>query len=123
MRRSAITATAVTAIGAFALAGCSSGGSQSGESGDASAKTITIAYQKTASFHQLDDLLQSVKPTFEAANAGVTVKLQPIEAEQDQYFTKLALMNGSKSTAPDIIYEDTFQVMSDAAAGYLALPR
>ncbi|WP_075892004.1 extracellular solute-binding protein [Actinomyces provencensis] len=120
MRKSAITAAAVTAVGAFALAGCSSGGSQSGESGDASAKTITIAYQKTASFHQLDDLLQSVKPTFEAAHEGVTVKLQPIEAEQDQYFTKLALMNGSKSTAPDIIYEDTFQVMSDAAAGYLA---
>jgi carbohydrate ABC transporter substrate-binding protein, CUT1 family (TC 3.A.1.1.-) len=120
MRRSAITATTVTVVGAFALVGCSSGGSQSGESGDASAKTITIAYQKTASFHQLDDLLQSVKPTFEAANEGVTVKLQPIEAEQDQYFTKLALMNGSKSTAPDIIYEDTFQVMSDAAAGYLA---
>ena len=28
-------------------------------------------------------------------------------------------MNKSKSKAPDIIYEDTFQVMSDAAAGYL----
>lgn len=119
MRRSIVTASAVIAAGAFALVGCSSG-SQSGESGDASAKTITIAYQKTSSFHQLDDLLQTVKPEFEAANPGVTVNLQPIEAEQDQYFTKLALMNGSKSTAPDVIYEDTFQVMSDAAAGYLA---
>ena len=45
--------------------------------------------------------------------------MQPIEADQDQYFTKLALMNGSPSTAPDVIYEDTFQVMPDAEAGYL----
>lgn len=120
MRRSVVATTAVVAAGAFALVGCSSGGSQSGESGDASGKTITVVYQKTSSFHQLDDLFQTVKPAFEAAHEGVTVNLQPIEAEQDQYFTKLALMNGSKSTAPDVIYEDTFQVMSDAAAGYLA---
>ena len=48
----------------------------------------------------------------------MTVKLQPIESE-DEYFTKLALMNGSPDTAPDVIYEDTFQLRSDAAAGYL----
>lgn len=120
MRRSVIAATAVVAAGAFALVGCSSGSSQSGQSSDASGKTITIVYQKTSAFHQLDDMMQKVKPAFEAAHKGVTVKLQPIEAEEDQYYTKLALMNGSKSTAPDVIYEDTFQVMSDAAAGYLA---
>jgi multiple sugar transport system substrate-binding protein len=44
----------------------------------------------------------------------------PIEAEQDQYFTKLALMNGSPDTAPDVIYEDTFQIRSDAAASQSA---
>ncbi len=57
-------------------------------------------------------------PSSRAANPGVTVKLQPIESE-DEYFTKLALMNGSPDTAPDVIYEDTFQLRSDAAAGYL----
>ena len=119
MRRTTQASIAALAVSALALVGCSAG-SQSGESGSASGKEITVAYQKTASFHQLDDLLQKVTPEFDAANEGVTIKLQPIEAEQDQYFTKLALMNGSKSTAPDVIYEDTFQVMSDAAAGYLA---
>lgn len=100
------TATAV-------LAGCS------GSSGNRSSTTLTVAYQKTATFYQLDDLLQKAKKDFEAVNSEVTIKLSPIEAEQDQYFTKLALMNGSADTAPDIIYEDTFQIRSDAAAGYL----
>ncbi len=123
MRRSGIAALVALTGASLALAGCSGsgGGSASGASGGGSgdAKTLTIAYQKTSSFHQLDDVLQTVKTDFESANPGVTVNLQPIEAEQDQYFTKLALMNGSKDTAPDVIYEDTFQVMSDAAAGYL----
>jgi multiple sugar transport system substrate-binding protein len=105
----------------FSVAACSSSSDDNKTSGakDSGTRTITVAYQKTSAFHQLDDLLQKVKPAFEKANPGVTVKLEPIEAEEDQYYTKLALMNGSKSTAPDVIYEDTFQVMSDAAAGYL----
>ena len=63
--------------------------------------------------------MKRAKEEFESTHKGVTIDLQPVEAEADQYFTKLALMNKSKSKAPDIIYEDTFQVMSDAAAGYL----
>ena len=80
---------------------------------------IRVAYQKTATFTQLDDLMKKAKTEYEAAHQGNTVELVAIEAEQDQYFTKLALMEGSPDTAPDVIYEDTFQVRSDAAAGYL----
>jgi multiple sugar transport system substrate-binding protein len=115
MKRS-IPAVAVvgTATLALVLTGCGAG------SGDeASADTIRVAYQKTASFTAMDDLMQKAKEEYEAANDGMTVELMPIEAEQDQYFTKLALMNGSPDTAPDVIYEDTFQIRSDAAAGYL----
>lgn len=114
--KKSLTFIGIATVGALALSGCGAGSST--DAGDEN--TLTIAYQKTSSFHQLDDLMQELKPAFEAAHEGVTVDLQPIEAEQDQYFTKLALMNGSASTAPDVIYEDTFQVMSDAAAGYLA---
>lgn len=109
------TALASAGVLVLGLAACSSGGG--GSSDDDS--TITVAYQKTAQFHQLDDLLQKAKTEYEAANEGRTIELVPIEAEQDQYFTKLALMNGSPDTAPDVIYEDTFQIRSDAAAGYL----
>ncbi|CAM2954291.1 extracellular solute-binding protein [Actinomyces slackii] len=110
-RRTLLTAGAITATAL--AAGCSRSSSSRSEN------TIKVAYQKTSSFHQLHDLLEKVKPEFEAANKGITIELVPIEAEQDQYFTKLALMNGSPSTAPDVIYEDTFQIRSDAAAGYL----
>jgi multiple sugar transport system substrate-binding protein len=116
--RTGVVLGAVAAL-TFSVAACSSSSDDSSQAKDTGTRTITVAYQKTSAFHQLDDLLQKVKPEFEKANPGVTVKLEPIEAEEDQYYTKLALMNGSKSTAPDVIYEDTFQVMSDAAAGYL----
>src|SRR5690242_20226126 len=105
--KSAMAVVSVVALGA--LTACSS--SDDGGSGDdasGGATTVKVAYQKTTAFHQLDDMLQVAKTQFEEANPDITIDLQPIEAEQDQYFTKLALMNGSPETAPDVIYEDTF---------------
>jgi multiple sugar transport system substrate-binding protein len=99
---------------AVVLSGCSGGGEDSGEDG-----TIRVAYQKTAAFTAMDELMKKVKGEYEKEYPEREVELVPIEAEQDQYFTKLALMNGSADTAPDVIYEDTFQIRSDAAAGYL----
>jgi multiple sugar transport system substrate-binding protein len=116
--RSAMAMVSVVALGA--LTACSSGDGGSEDDASGGATTVTVAYQKTTAFHQLDDMLQVAKTQFEDANPDITIDLQPIEAEQDQYFTKLALMNGSPETAPDVIYEDTFQIRSDAAAGYLA---
>lgn len=107
-----VTALAIGSATLLSVAACSSSESD----GDG---TITVAYQKTTTFTAMDDLMKNAKAEYEAANPGKTIKLIPIEAEQDQYFTKLALMNGSADTAPDVIYEDTFQVRSDAAAGYL----
>ena len=116
MRRSTATAApfALVAVGALVLTGCSGGGSASDEN------TIKVAYQKFGTFVQMDEHMQSVKEQFEAANEGITVELVPIEAQQNDYFTKLALMNQSPSTAPDVMYEDTFMVKSDVDAGYLA---
>ncbi|MDQ0642593.1 extracellular solute-binding protein [Microbacterium murale] len=98
---------------AIAVSGCSGGTSSGGDD------TLRIAYQKTSSFTAMDDLMKTVKAEYEKEYPDRKVELVPIEAEQDQYFTKLALMNGSADTAPDVIYEDTFQIRSDAAAGYL----
>lgn len=108
-----LVAAAALAVGA--LAGCSSGSSSSASDG----KTIKVAYQTTATFNQMQTLMETAKKQFEAANPGVTVQLQPIQAEGADYYTKLALMNKSASTAPDVQYEDTFKIQSDAAAGYL----
>ena len=111
----------VTAVAlALGLTACGAGDSGAGTTGAAGGTTLTVAYQKTDSFTQVDDLLQKSKAEFEAANPGMTIKLEPINAQEDGYSTKLALMNGSAQTAPDVIYEDTFQVRADAAAGFLA---
>ncbi len=101
------------------LAACGSDDADDAGSGGGDG-VIKVAYQKTDSFTQLDALMQKAKTEFEAANPGAKVQLEPINAQEDAYFTKLALMNGSEQTAPDVIYEDTFQVRADAAAGYLA---
>ncbi|HEY3871903.1 MAG TPA: extracellular solute-binding protein [Actinocrinis sp.] len=101
-------------VGGASLAGCSSSGSSAGS------KTITVAYQDYGDFTQMNTEMQAVAKQYEAAHPGWTVKLEPIEASENDYYTKLTLMNRSASTAPDVMYEDTFLVNSDIQAGYLA---
>lgn len=113
MRHRALKNMSLFAAALVALAACSPG------TPDEGSKTLTVAYQKTDSFTALDTMFQSAKEEFEAANQGVTVELQPIQGNDDDYGTKLALALRSPSTAPDVFYEDTFKVRSDVDAGYL----
>ena len=114
MRRNAKLAVSVlVATSMVALAGCSS----AADGGDE--QTLKIVYQETDSFTALDTLFNTIKPEFEAAHEGVTIDLQPIQANDDDYSTKLALSQQSAETAPDVFYEDTFRVRSDIDAGYL----
>jgi multiple sugar transport system substrate-binding protein len=108
----AVTALATLLVSTTAACGSSGGGSDS--------KTITVAYQKFGNFIQLDDQLKKVKAQYESAHSGYTVKLLPIEASENDYYTKLSLMNRSPNTAPDVMYEDTFLVNTDIQAGFLA---
>ncbi|CAD5997140.1 extracellular solute-binding protein [Agreia sp. COWG] len=114
MKKTLLSALALGAAAALVLTGCSAGGSDTGT------KTIKVAYQKFGSFVQVDAHMKAVKTQYEAAHKGVTVELVPIEAQENDYATKLALMNKSAATAPDVMYEDTFRVQSDSDAGYLA---
>ncbi|WP_457967757.1 extracellular solute-binding protein [Arthrobacter sp. D1-29] len=113
MRRRALKITSLIASAAFALAACSPASPES------ETKTLKVVYQKTDSFTALDDMFKAAKAEFEAAHQGVTVELEPIQANDDDYGTKLALALRSPSTAPDVFYEDTFKVRSDVDAGYL----
>lgn len=112
-RTRAIVSLAVITAASVSLIGCSA------DSGGGDADTIRIVYQKTDGFVALDDLFQKIKPEFEEANPGITVELEPIVADEGDYATKLALMQQSPDTAPDVFYEDTFKVRSDVDAGYL----
>ncbi|WP_022900821.1 extracellular solute-binding protein [Humibacter albus] len=107
-----LSALAIGAVAAAALSGCSAG--------SGSDKVIKVAYQKFGNFTQMDTQMKSVAKQFEAQNKGYTVKLVPIQASENDYYTKLSLMNKAASTAPDVLYEDTFLIKSDADAGYLA---
>ena len=111
MKRSRILAAVVAASTLVALAGCSSSGSSDG-------KTVKVAFQDFGS-DLMSVFMKKAKKGFEAANPGDKVVLVPIKAAENDYYTKLALMNRSASTAPDVLYEDTFLIRSDAQAGYL----
>ena len=114
MRKSAALTALAAATGlTLVLGGCTAGDSADDEN------TITVVYSKTDSFTALDTLLTKAKEQFEAANEGITVDLQPITATDDDYKTRLQLSLGSEDTAPDVFYEDTFNVRSDVEAGYL----
>jgi len=110
----ASAAVAVVATG-LVLGGCSGGGSGD----DAGGRSITVMYEKTDSFTVLDTLMQTAKKEFEAAHSGATVDLQPVAASDDDYKTRLQLSLKSADTAPDVFYEDTFNVRADIEAGYL----
>lgn len=106
-------------VGASALAGC--GGSSDGQSGASGASdTVKVVYHKTDTSSPVHHMLESAKAEFEKEYPEYKASLEPVAASESEYATKVALMNGSAATAPDVIYEDTFQVRSDAAAGYLA---
>jgi multiple sugar transport system substrate-binding protein len=113
MRCRALKTVSLIASALVVMTACSPG------TPDEGTRTLKVAYQKTDSFDALDTMFQSAKQEFEAANQGVTVELQPIQGNDDDYGTKLALALRSPSTAPDVFYEDTFKVRSDVDAGYL----
>ncbi len=112
MKKRVVSAISVAALAALTLGACSAGGASTD-------KTIKVVYEKTDSFTALDTLFTKTKAEFEKANPGVTIELQPIAADDNDYKTKLALSQRSADTAPDVFYEDTSDVRSDAAAGYL----
>ncbi|PRX97077.1 extracellular solute-binding protein [Allonocardiopsis opalescens] len=106
-------AAAAAAVLALAAAGCG-GGSQEDD------QTITVVYNTYGGFMALHNALEDVKPAFEEANPGWTLELQPLEVAEGDYRTRIQLMQRSPSTAPDIVYEDTFWIQGDVDAGYLA---
>nr|WP_246657788.1 extracellular solute-binding protein [Arthrobacter yangruifuii] len=104
------TLMAFTVVG-LALTGCS------GDSGGDDSQTLKIAYKKTDPV--LESLMENTKEQFEAANEGVTVELSPIEGNDEDYATKLALSQRSPDTAPDVFVEDSFKLRADVDAGYV----
>jgi len=111
--RSIAAASLAGAVALSTLAACGSSGESKNE--------ITIAYQRNTNnnVRYMDNFLGTVKKQFEKSHPGKTVKLVPIQATENDYYTKLDLMMKSPRTAPDLAYEDTFLINSDIKAGFL----
>ncbi|WP_273366912.1 extracellular solute-binding protein [Alicyclobacillus herbarius] len=112
------------------VAGCGSTGSGSGNnasnntssngSAGSSQQTITVAYQQFGKPPYYNaEWLQKAANQFEKEHPGAKVKLEPIEASENDFYTKIDLMMKSASTAPDVVTEDTFLINADGSAGYL----
>lgn len=106
--------TAATLVAAAGLTACGGG---SGSDPD----TVKVAYNRSTDnkIRFKDNFLAGVKKEFEKANPGKKVKLIPIQAQDNDYATKVQQMMRSPKTAPDLVYEDTFRISSDIEAGYL----
>ena len=107
----------VSLSGSLVLSLAACGGSGSAGSGD----TIKIAYQRSMDNKSrvMDNYLALVKKQFEKANPGKKIELIPVQASENDYYSKIQLMMRSPRTAPDLVYEDTFLINSDIASGYL----
>jgi multiple sugar transport system substrate-binding protein len=82
--------------------------------------TITVAYQKFPPPPYWDEQFWlRVKQQLATTDPNINLKLDPIVADEGDYYTKIDLLMRSASTAPDIIREDSFLVGSDVTAGYL----
>ena len=110
--------TILKALGGTVVAAPLLGATGCGSAGD-TATTLRIAYQQWGSGRITEGYLRRAAESFALRHPEVTMELVPIVASENDYFTKNELMMSSERTAPDIVYEDTFILKSDIAAGYL----
>lgn len=115
MRQRVLGCIALTLTSLVSVATAACGGSGGGHG-----NVVTVAYQVDAGQNQFGQLMHKVIPAFQQAHPGWKVKLEPINAQENDYYTKLDLMNKSPSNQPDLMVEDTFLINSDADAHYLA---
>ncbi|MFI6531814.1 extracellular solute-binding protein [Nonomuraea sp. NPDC050547] len=107
----------IASILVIGVAACGSGTKEPAAGG---AKELEVLYKVETTWPYLEKMLQNAKKQYEATHKGVTIKLTPVQGNNEAYYTKLALLNRSADSAPDLYYHDTFQVNADVAAGKLA---
>jgi multiple sugar transport system substrate-binding protein len=109
-------AIAVCAPLVAAACGTAGGGAATSKAKATAAATITVAYELTPPAAGYGPSLQAAKAEFLKAYPKDKVILDPINATESLYYTKLALQERSPSTAPDVLVEDSFQIAADSAA-------
>ncbi len=106
-----ISAGVATVLPLAALTACS-GGSRD-------PNTVRIAYQQFGSGTLMEQWIQRTATAYTAEHPDRVFELVPIVAGENDYFTKNELLMSSPRTSPDLVFEDTFILLSDVGAGYL----
>src|SRR6202000_1247823 len=116
-RRTTLGLTGIALVAAPAASACSG---SSGGSGGSQTLVITGQYSGPTS-NTLVNWWKAAAAEFKKTHPDVTVKINNIVTTSEAtYYPKLDLLERSSSTSPNVVYEDSFLVQSDAAAGYLA---
>jgi multiple sugar transport system substrate-binding protein len=105
------TAGAGALLPLTALAGCTGGGRDP--------DVLRVAFQQFGSGTIKEEWITTAAQEFSAENPELSVELVPIVASENDYFTKNELLMSSPRTSPDLVYEDSFILLSDVGAGYL----
>lgn len=82
---------------------------------------LTIMYWDSTDEKENDDAYRWIMHAYEGWDKKDSVELELLAqtGSSNDMFTKANLMMQSEDTAPDIYFNDSFQAVSDAAAGYL----
>jgi multiple sugar transport system substrate-binding protein len=109
----------------MAAVGVTTGLVATGAAASAGGKVTLVFTSDYNGNNDLDNWISSAAKVFEKTHPNVNVAIRNIVTNSEStYYAKLDLAERSSSTTPDISYEDSFLVQSDAAAGYIrALPQ
>lgn len=113
VRPTAPLALALTAVlAAASLTACGTGNDPN---------TVKIAFRKDTDNKVTftDDYVRDVAREFEKKHKGKKVRLVPVQASQQDYYSKVQQLMRSPKTAPDVVHEDSFLIQPDIKSGYL----
>lgn len=113
-RRTLLRAATGAAVGLplAALTGCSGGSVDDPD-------VIRVAYQQFGSGTLIKQWIARTTDSYRQEFPDRSVEPLPIVAAENDYFTKNELLMSSRRTSPDVVYEDSFILLSDVGAGYI----
>ncbi|MCR5272434.1 MAG: extracellular solute-binding protein [Lachnospiraceae bacterium] len=92
------------------------------ETADGDKTTLTITYPDSGDTGENGYMYSWITNTYNSWDKKDSVELdiQPVVANDSDYFTKVQTQMQDASTSPDLFFEDTFQLNTDVAAGYVS---
>ncbi len=109
------------------VAGCGNTGSNTGSSAggteaSSDAQKLVLTYADSGDTGENGYMYNWIMDTYNNWDKKdeVEIELQPVVANDSDYFTKIQTQMQNPSTSPDLFFEDTFQLNTDVAAGYVA---